>query len=152
MPPTTPTHPALQYDHQANNKGDTDIYGRGTLTRRREGQYPSTRPSSACHPPSNDAPTHHHEWGREDRGYPTTRTPQIDTHSHTTHSVANSTRHDRNTHQYCTGMGRARAAPRPRWISSSTHRRHSTHHTRGETDTIHSSTHSVHVHTTNEQS
>jgi hypothetical protein len=74
---------------------------RGTPTRRREGQHHSTRPSMLCHPPPqcrppiHDSPTHHHDQGRADEGYPITRTAQTDTHPHcTTHPARNSTRHD----------------------------------------------------------
>ena len=42
-------------------------------------------PTSSCHPPPNDSPTHPHDEGGAHRGYPTTRTPQTHTHhSHTT--------------------------------------------------------------------
>nr|DAR43446.1 MAG TPA: hypothetical protein [Caudoviricetes sp.] len=38
------------------------------------------------HPTIHNAPTHHHDEGGADEGYPTERTAQTDTHRHTPHT------------------------------------------------------------------
>nr|DAQ71887.1 MAG TPA: hypothetical protein [Caudoviricetes sp.] len=79
--PHAPHRPPFNEGYQANNKGDTNIG--------REGQHHSPRPSltkphpSPRHPTIHNAPTHHHNEGGADRGYPTT---QKSTGTHTTHT------------------------------------------------------------------
>lgn len=114
---------------------------------------------SLCHPPStmpptiHDGPTHHHDEGRVNRGYPTTQTPQTHTHHpHTTHLAKNSARHGSSTRQHCNGMSRARATP-PHWAGQQQHTP-PPFHTPMRMDTIHSSTHTlslIRVHTVNDQ-
>lgn len=105
-----------------------------------------------CRPTVQDGPTHHHDEGVADRGYPTTRTAQTDTHTHTTHLARNSAQHDSSTRQHCNGMSRARATP-PHWAGRQ-QRTPPPFHTPRRVDTIHSSTHLlslIHVHTTDDQ-
>ena len=81
-----PTRPALQHGHRANGEGGADIHERGMLVS--NGRVSITAPAlhSPCHPTIHNGPTHHHDEGGVDRGYPTTRTPQTHTHHpHTTH-------------------------------------------------------------------
>ena len=132
-----PTHPAIQRDRHANEEGDTNTRTGGSTL-----QYPPFTHHATHHPRRHptihDGPTHHHDKGGVDRGYPTTRTPHTTAIPHTTHLAANSARHDSSTRQHCSGMSRARATP--------PHRAGQQHtpppfHTPMRMDTIHSSTH-----------
>ena len=135
---THPPHPAIQRGHHAEQEGDTTH-----KTGRPATQPPFTHHAThhpLCHPTIHDGPTHHHDEGGADRGYPTTRTAQRDTHPHTTtHLARNSARHDSSTRQHCNGMSRARATP-PRWAGQQQHTP-PPFHTPRRMDTIHSSTH-----------
>ena len=105
-------HPAIQHGHQAN--------GRGTPCNRREGRQHTPafhlrcHPNSPCHPTIHDGHPSATTRGRPDRGYPTTQTPQTHTLHYTTDLATNSGQHDCSTHQYCSGMSRARGTP-PHW-------------------------------------
>lgn len=115
---------------------------------------------SPCHPPSATppallvmAPPTTTTRGREDRGYPTTRTPRTHTHHpHTTHPAENSTRHDSSTRQHCSGMsgGTSHTTALGRTTAAHTtaipHTEEDGHH-----PLIHSSLSLVHVHTTDDQ-
>lgn len=99
----------------------------------------------ATHPPQRhpiiyDAPTLHRCEGGADRGYPTTRTAQTRTPTHTPqHLARNSARHDSSIRQHCNGMSRARATPL-HWAGQQQHTP-PPFHTPRRMDTIHSSTH-----------
>lgn len=154
---TAHTTPAIQKGHRVNDKGDANTQ---TGTPTFDGESVTLPPfphhathHSLYHTTIHDGPTLHHDEGGVDRGYPTTRTAQTHTsHPHTTHPAKNSARHDSSTDEYCNEMSRARATPRTGQDSSSTPHRHSTHR-RGWTPSTHPLIHShtVHVHTTNEQ-
>lgn len=140
---TQPTTPAIQRDHHANK--------RGTPHTRRGGQQhnrPSlTTPPTIRHaaPPSTTAPPTTTTKGEAHRGYPTTRTAQTHTHHpHTTHPAMNSARHDSGTRQHCNEMSRARATP----LHRARQQQHTPppFHTPRRTDTIHSSTHLLSLH------
>ena len=69
--PHTITSAALQWDHHANRRG-MPTPNEGTPTHRQEGHHRTTPLHSPCRPTIHDAPTHHHDEGGADRGYPTT--------------------------------------------------------------------------------
>ena len=135
---TAHTTPAIQRGHKVNNKGDANTQT-GMPTTQPPFPHHATHPSPRS-PPFYDGPTHHHNEGGTDRGYPTTRTPQTHTHHpHTTHPAMNSARHDSSTRQHHSGMSRARATP----LHRAGQQQHTPppFHTPRRMDTIHSSTH-----------
>ena len=146
--PTTPRH-STRPPHK--RKGDT-THKTGRPTTLPPFTHHATH-HPLCHPTIHDGPTHHHDEGGADRGYPTTRTAQTHTHPHTPRT-RQGTVHDTNcsTRQHCSGMSRTRATP----LHRAGQQQHTPppFHTPRRMDTIHSSTHLlslIHVHTTNEQ-
>ena len=149
---TTTRHTtALQQGHQANKTGDTNTKTGRPMTLPPFYRHATHHPS--CHPTIHNAPTHHHDEGVADIGYPTTQRPQEDTHyPHTTHPARNSAQHDSSTRQHCNGMSRARATSLHQAAQQHTPPPFHTPHTEedGHHPLIHS--HTVHIHTTNERS
>lgn len=86
---TQPAPPAIQQGHRVNDKGTptrrrpTDIQ-RGVSNTAALPHHATHHP--LCHPTIHDGPTHHHDEGGTDRGYPTTRTAQ--TYTHHPHTAA----------------------------------------------------------------
>ena len=80
---TTRTTPAIQRDHHANKRG-APTHGRGVSNT--AALHLPCHPTSPCHPTIHDGHPLHHCEGGADRGYPTTRTAQTDTHPHTPHT------------------------------------------------------------------
>ena len=90
----TPQHPPLPPFNTATNQtegGRQHTDGKVTIT---APALPSPcHPTSSRHPTIHDGPTHHHDEGGTDRGYPTTRTarthtlPALHTQQRTVHDM-----------------------------------------------------------------
>lgn len=110
--------------------------------------HPPCHPTSSCHPPIHDSPTHHRNEGVADRGHPTTQTPRRHTPPHTTHPATRQCTTQSQYRQYCTRIDRMRTTPRTEvYQQQHTPPPFHTPHIRedGHHPLIHS--HTVHVHT-----
>lgn len=133
---------------------------KGDTNNRREGHHRSTRPSISM-PPHHTMPPHHPRWPHPPprRGGSTQRIPHHtkkygQRHTHTHHSTRQLTVawHDSSTDEYCTGMGETWAGQHTLSRPAAAHTTAIPYTTHKRMDTIHSSSHTVHVHSTNERS
>ena len=110
-PPRHSTQPPSE------QQGETPTRRRGH--QRQTGGSPSHSRPSITQPPHPATPPHHPQCphppprrgGGAQRIPHHTKTTDRHTPPHTTHPAENSTRHNRSTHQHCSGMSRARGTP-----------------------------------------
>lgn len=115
--------------------------------------HPPCHPTSSCHPTTHDSHPLHHCEGGACAGYPTTRTTQTDTLTHTPHTRQR-TVCDMTAVLVSTAVGWAERGLHHtlrRTSGSSTPPPFNTPHRQGGTPSTHHH-HTVHVHTTNERS